>query len=74
MGAKWDGERWVVPTEREGELRRLLEDVGRPVEWKTRLPSHGVQAPQAGAQGAAHPKRKPPTPKVKPYLSGADSG
>ncbi len=21
-----------------------------------------------------HPKRKPPTPKVKPYLSGADSG
>lgn len=35
MGGSWDdeAERWLVPRDREGELRRLLEDVGRPVEW-----------------------------------------
>lgn len=34
MGAKWDGERWIVPTDREPGLRRLLADIGRPVEWR----------------------------------------
>jgi len=36
MGATWDdeAERWIVPLDREGELRRLLDDIGRPVEWR----------------------------------------
>jgi hypothetical protein len=36
MNAKWDQEAktWTIPHDQEGELRRLLADVGRPVEWK----------------------------------------
>jgi len=36
MGGRWDAEaqQWIVPTENELGLRRLLADIGRPVEWR----------------------------------------
>ncbi len=36
MGGRWDqeAEQWIVPTEAEGDLRRLLRDIGANVQWK----------------------------------------
>jgi hypothetical protein len=37
MGGRWDdeAEQWIVPAEAVLDLRRLLADIGRPVEWRT---------------------------------------
>lgn len=37
LGGRWDAEaqQWIIPTENELGLRRLLADIGRPVEWRT---------------------------------------
>ena len=36
LGGRWDAEaeQWLIPTENELGLRRLLADIGRPVEWR----------------------------------------
>jgi hypothetical protein len=36
MGAAYDRETaaWIVPAEAVLDLRRLLADIGRPVEWR----------------------------------------
>ena len=36
LGGRYDTGQgaWIVPTEAEGELRLLLADTGRPVEWR----------------------------------------
>jgi hypothetical protein len=36
MGGRWDdeAEQWIVPAEAVLDLRRLLADIGRPVEWR----------------------------------------